>query len=137
MAFITNGSGDYLSNQFLGENGLDGSDNLAWAGFDGGEPLFDARLFPGNQYFKVEYNGDYSADGFVNAADYVIWRQQAGTPAQFNVWRSKFGIGPGAGSEVNFGNVVPEPMSTIWGSLAAFLTFAFGKPQQRVYNAPT
>ncbi len=53
MAFITNNSGDYLANQFLGEAGLAGAPNLGGPGGDGGVPLFDARLFAGKQYFTV------------------------------------------------------------------------------------
>jgi hypothetical protein len=53
MAFVTNGGGDFLANQFLGENGLDGAGNLGGPGGLGGTPLFDAQLFDGNQYFTV------------------------------------------------------------------------------------
>jgi hypothetical protein len=76
-------------------------------------------------------NGDYNADGKVDAADYVVWRKYAGTthalpndpnggtigPAQFATWRSNFGAGgPGAGSGLA-GSTVPEP--------AAFLLALF------------
>jgi hypothetical protein len=113
MAFITNGSGDYLSNQFLGENGLDGAGNLAWSGDVGGDPLFDTRLFPGNQYFKAEPNGDYNADGKVDAADYVLWRKGAGTSAQYAAWRSRFGATMGSGAGLGESASVPEPSVVI------------------------
>lgn len=52
MAFVTNGGGDYLSNQFL--PGLPGSPtNLGGPGGDGGSPLFDARVFAGARHFLV------------------------------------------------------------------------------------
>ncbi len=53
MAFITNDNGSFLSNQLLGENGLDGTGNLGGPGGDGGVPLFDAREFAGNQFFVI------------------------------------------------------------------------------------
>jgi hypothetical protein len=43
MAFITNGGGFYLSNQFL--NGIGPSENLGEPGGTGGDPLFDAQQF--------------------------------------------------------------------------------------------
>jgi hypothetical protein len=73
-------------------------------------------------------NGDYNADGKVDAADYVVWRKYAGTthvlpndptggmigPAQYATWRSNFGTGgPGAGSGLGTGGAVPEPASVV------------------------
>jgi hypothetical protein len=66
--------------------------------------------------------GDFNNDSKVDAADYVVWRQNgntgAGSPlpndnglttqaARFTLWRSAFG-NPGAGSGLDAGNV-PEP----------------------------
>lgn len=53
MVVITNGGGEYLSNQLLGAAGLAGSPNLESAGGVGGIPLFDARQFVGNQFFHI------------------------------------------------------------------------------------
>jgi hypothetical protein len=57
--------------------------------------------------------GDYNSDGAVNAADYVVWRHDpanhGGTPDGYNVWRSKFGEGSGAGNGLVGGTAVPEP----------------------------
>jgi hypothetical protein len=63
--------------------------------------------------------GDYNANGTVDAADYVLWRN--GGPLQnevhnpgtvsiedYNEWKARFGK-PGSGSGVNAG--VPEPMT--------------------------
>jgi hypothetical protein len=78
MAFITNGGGDFLSNQFL--PGLGGPNNLGGTGNPGGEPLFDAREFPGNQFFTIpaRVRGDYNGNGVVDAADYTTWRNSLG-----------------------------------------------------------
>jgi len=74
--------------------------------------------------------GDYNNDGFVDAADYVLWRNggplqndpSAGVqPSDFDQWRANFGMsGPGSGA----GNVgaVPEPSTLI--VLATGLVFA-------------
>ncbi len=53
--------------------------------------------------------GDYNSDGKVDAADYVLWRNDpgsfGGTPAGYNTWRANFGApGPGLGSSA----AVPE-----------------------------
>ncbi len=51
LVFISNGGGDYLSNQFL--PGLGNTDNLGGPGGSGGDPLFDARLFAGDGYMVI------------------------------------------------------------------------------------
>ena len=54
--------------------------------------------------------GDYNLNGKVDAADYVVWRQNpdgnGGTPAGYNTWRANFGNPPGSGSGAG---AVPEP----------------------------
>ncbi len=55
LPFITNGGGDYLSNQFL--PGLGGVENLGGPGGVGGEPLFDAHLFDGDQFLVIPAPG--------------------------------------------------------------------------------
>jgi T5SS/PEP-CTERM-associated repeat protein len=61
--------------------------------------------------------GDFNADGFVDAADYAVWRKGMGTiytPEDFNVWRAHFGQtsgGPGAGG--SGAPTVPEPTTAL------------------------
>lgn len=83
--------------------------------------------------------GDYNGDGFVNAADYVFWRDANGatgvpagtgadgngdtnvTQADYDFWRQRFGGSAGSGSGAVNANV-PEPASWIMamcGVLAA------------------
>ena len=65
----------------------------------------------------VGYNfGDFNRDGFVDAADYVTWRDGFGTTYVENdymVWRAHFGETSGSGSSVStIGSdsaIVPEP----------------------------
>ena len=57
--------------------------------------------------------GDFNHDGFVNAADYVVWRKSGGTQADYDVWRGNFGgtfSGIGSGTEYA---VVPEPSTAL------------------------
>jgi hypothetical protein len=66
--------------------------------------------------------GDYNDDGVVNAADYVVWRNNEGTTNtlandpiggtigedQYNQWRDNFGNTPGVGAVIPR-SAVPEP----------------------------
>jgi hypothetical protein len=82
---------------------------------------------------SVALNGDYNDDGVVNAADYVVWRNNEGTsfdlpnrdpsltgnigPDDYDFWVENFGAtgGSGLGS-----NSIPEPASLLlWGLAAA------------------
>jgi hypothetical protein len=70
-----------------------------------------------------EPTGDYNGDGTVDAADYVVWRDNIGTDAGYNLWRSQFGqtVGNGAGATANL-TIVPEPAGmalSLMGILAA------------------
>lgn len=64
----------------------------------------------------VEVSGDYNGDGFVDAADYVIWRK-GGSPdphsqTDYDNWKTDFGAGPGGGSGTLANTAsVPEPGS--------------------------
>jgi hypothetical protein len=66
---------------------------------------------PINQNWFVSPEGDYNNDGYVNAADYVLWRKNFGTNFQlsnevagttpgmvtqedYTEWRARFGTGP-------------------------------------------
>jgi hypothetical protein len=72
----------------------------------------------------VSPTGDYNGNGLVDAADYVLWRQQNGSivtagsgadgsanglvgPEDYTFWRGKFGISAGSGSLTS--DAVPEP----------------------------
>lgn len=63
----------------------------------------------------VALPGDYNGDGKVNAADYVVWRNDpashGGNPAGYNAWRANFGAGSAAG--IGSGATVPEPAAVV------------------------
>ena len=61
-------------------------------------------------------DGDLNGDGFVDAADYVVWRRGTATIADYNLWRANFGrslpIGSGTAATTGVSNV-PEPIGLI------------------------
>jgi hypothetical protein len=79
--------------------------------------------------------GDYTNDGKVDTADYVMWRKLNGTSTpllndpnllpidadQYNTWRANFGgtAGPGSGGDT----AVPEPMAWSSAVVVALMTF--------------
>jgi hypothetical protein len=82
----------------------------------------------------VDLPGDYNDDGFVNAADYTVWRNNLGAPAgtlpndidggeigqaHYETWRAHYGatIGTGA-SDLHSQTSVPEPATAMLFLLA-------------------
>ena len=74
-------------------------------------------------------HGDYNNNGTVDAADYVVWRDNLNTTNtlpndpnggtidsdQFNTWRANFGKSAGGGSSLT---AVPEPATAVATMLA-------------------
>lgn len=73
-----------------------------------------------------QLDGDYNADGVVDAADYTTWRANLNAPAgtlpndpvggvigegQYNAWRANFGGGTPAAASIAVSISVPEPYS--------------------------
>lgn len=53
-------------------------------------------------------NGDYSQNGTVDSADYLVWRKSIGGAYAYNAWRQRYGAVAG-GSGVGESAAVPEP----------------------------
>jgi hypothetical protein len=53
--------------------------------------------------------GDFNHDNSVDAADYVYWRKNALTSADYNLWRGHYGQTAGSGAGTNANVAVPEP----------------------------
>ena len=75
-------------------------------------------------------DGDYNHDGSVDAADYVVWRKELGSPEAYNLWCAHFGE-PGGGSgaiALDSSGVdsspVPEPTSLFLCCIAAIVGVA-------------
>jgi hypothetical protein len=58
--------------------------------------------------------GDFNSDGSVDAADYVVWRKNDGSPEEYDEWRANFGNTSGGGGAL--GSTVPEPAA--WSLLS-------------------
>jgi len=75
--------------------------------------------------------GDFNHDETVDAADYVVWRNNPNrTQAQYELWRANFGQpnGSGAGATVDESSAaVPEPTSLVLLVLATVFLFAVRK----------
>ncbi len=98
----------------------------------------------------VAIEGDYNGDGFVDAADYTVWRDNLGldaaalngngsggalvVPADYNLWKAQFG-NPAIGSAIG-GVGVPEPqsMGMLALALAAIATRVWVKEPLRNYS---
>jgi T5SS/PEP-CTERM-associated repeat protein len=69
---------------------------------------------------SIALGGDYNSDGRVDAADYVLWKKNDGSPDGYNAWRANFGSAVGGGSAAPVSAAVPEPagfMLALVGSL--------------------
>jgi hypothetical protein len=69
----------------------------------------------------TELVGDYNANGTVDAADYVLWRDNptahGGDPAGYNTWRENFGKTLAGGAVVD-GSAIPEPSAFMLAMIA-------------------
>ena len=72
---------------------------------------------------SVLVTGDFNHDGFVNNADYVVWRKNNGSVADYNAWRANFGAALGSGSGFGLGSSsganVPEPTGIVLLAIGA------------------
>jgi hypothetical protein len=89
-------------------------------------------------------NGDYNNNGTVDAADYVVWRNNLNTTTtlpndstpgmvtqeDYNIWRSNFGVTAGSGSGLAQSATVPEPQS-LWLCLSAIINLVWFRRQIR------
>jgi hypothetical protein len=62
-------------------------------------------------------SGDFNKNGIVDAADYIVWRQNNGSQAEYTTWRNNFGqfmsMTAAAFSGSSTSVAVPEPASLI------------------------
>ncbi len=89
-----------------------------------------------NVAFNTSLPGDFNGDGHVDAADYVYWRKNDGTPAGYQTWRSNFGnLANAAGAAVS---EVPEPRALLLlfaGSILLALQLCVARRRIRFGNA--
>ena len=65
------------------------------------------------------FPGDFNGNGVVDAADYVVWRKNYGTPAAYDTWRAHFGQTAGSGAGANANATIPEPATLVLLTFAA------------------
>jgi len=88
--------------------------------------------------------GDYNRKGKVDAADYVVWRNNVGAPAgtlpndinsgpigqaQYNTWRSNFGNTSGVASSAAEHAIVPEPATALLTMILMAMASVFRTPR--------
>jgi hypothetical protein len=114
---------------------LAGTTNRLLFSFTGAGDLGDSVYLSNFRFYKLNTSvliaGDYDGNGVVDAADYVVWRNAAGTTgvelaadgngdglvntADYELWRANFGRSNSSGSQA----AIPEPASI--GFLATWL----------------
>jgi hypothetical protein len=69
----------------------------------------------------TEPTGDFTNDGIVDAADYVMWRKNNMSAGDYTLWTNTFGeTVPGGGGGANTGGV-PEPTAALLALVGACL----------------
>jgi hypothetical protein len=103
-------------------------------------PYADANFIASFDLEVVALHGDYNQNGSVDAADYVVWRDNLGgslalpnesetlgmvTQEDYGVWKANFGAANADGQGLNgAAGAVPEPTSLVLVWLAASVTAA-------------
>jgi hypothetical protein len=126
--------------------------SLQWyASYGSGGFGLDADNVVNMDNFRIEFlpgqNGDYNDDGKVDAADYVVWRENEGTANllpndngiggmvgvdHYNLWRSNFGNPSSAsGNSLSLSTAVPEPNTLALAALMAAGGFLFAPSRRR------
>ena len=111
--------GNVPANDFNG----DGMSDILWrndAGVVATWDMNDGTVTKGNSFGSVPGNwtiagtGDFNGDHIVDAADYVSWRKNNGTPGGYNAWRRNFGNAvPSGGPTLGGSAAVPEPSTVL------------------------
>lgn len=68
--------------------------------------------------------GDFTANGQVDAADYVMWRSKIRTASGYAAWRANYGIVSGGEGHAA---VVPEPAAIVLVGIAMWMMAARGR----------
>ena len=64
--------------------------------------------------------GDFNGDGSVDAADYVVWRENGGSQAEYDLWRANFGnTSPGSGTGASISLVNSSNVSVVQAALGS------------------
>lgn len=86
----------------------------------------------GTEFEAPDLDGDYNADGKVDAADYVVWRKTDINGQQgYDDWRENFGRPPGVGTGFADGGAIPEPGTFAIGLASCFVLAVASRKHSR------
>ncbi len=98
----------------------------------------DTFHFAADQYFELAGVGpvvaDFNHDQHIDATDYVVWRKNQGSAADFSLWRSHFDEAIAAGGAAAGGaaaTAVPEPGSIALAAAAGGFALLATDPSRR------
>ncbi len=77
----------------------------------------EAILTMFEQRFSQDLAGDYNLNGVVDAADYVVWREGAGSQSEYDIWRANFGhsaAAPSLPGDYNNNGLVDAADYVVW-----------------------
>jgi hypothetical protein len=57
--------------------------------------------------------GDFTGNGIVDTADYVVWRKTNGMQPGYNNWRMNYGRTSGSGAALDGASTIPEPAGLV------------------------
>ncbi len=103
-------------------------------------------------FVSSQLGGDYNENGIVDLADYVMWREAESTgqtslpneggislgfvdQADYNYWRSRFGLTVVTGAALGSSAAVPEPASAMLAILALVGTIGLVNRRRRIANS--
>jgi hypothetical protein len=100
------------------DDDLGGRDNQYMWGTPAGDLWHISSSFPDVQLVDAAapLAGDYNANGTVDAADYVAWRDNPtahGGPGGYDTWRTNFGRTAAAASGLGAAAATPEPATVV------------------------
>jgi hypothetical protein len=108
---------------------------------------FELLYNPGSVVLSVVTSaglpGDYNDDGTVDARDYVLWRKNDGTQADYDAWRANYGrtaAGAGAAAlhDAESGSpAVPEPITCLMGVVAIAILAPIVRQGRVKFHQPT
>jgi hypothetical protein len=121
---FTTGSPDAVDSLFIDD--VLQANGVTW-GATGSGAMRETNLITNTGILLTGLLGDYSDDGIVDAADYVLWRKNPSDYGAngYDVWRDNFGnIAPGSGSGLGGNSAVPEPAAGLLFVIAGLVALA-------------
>lgn len=114
--------GNWLNPNVSGMTGSPSVNNANWLANVPQSCSGSARLYAVSPALVVPQPGDFNGNGTVDAADYVVWRKNAGGASEYDLWREHFGTSVGGSGASQAENAaVPEPTTVILACVGSLL----------------